>query len=204
MSKKRRIANREVKLIGREKGKEEIPLLTSESGTLKQLEDENRTLKGLIEQKETEMREQKDSFLRKLAESENSKRLMKKETESTVENNSARLFREILLVVDNFDRAIESASKTNDRERIVEGIKMIDKQFHHTFEKLGVTKFSSKGEKFDPSRHEAISVVYNPALKDGEVVEEHQRGYMFNGKVLRPAKVIVNKAENESKEETND
>ncbi|MGE3062458.1 MAG: nucleotide exchange factor GrpE [bacterium] len=202
MARKKRIANRKIKLIG--KSEKKMELLTSDANNLKQLDEEKQNLIKLLEQKDTELKEQRDSFMRKLAESENAKRLQKKETEHMIENSTFKLFKEILAVVDNFDRAIEHAVKTDDKEKIIDGIRMIDKQFHQVFEKLGVTQFESRGQKFDPSKHEAISVVSNTSLSDGEVVEEHQRGYMYGDKILRAAKVVVNKIDSEIKEEIND
>lgn len=202
MAKKRRITGRGIKLLGKQEKK--IELLTSETASLKQLDEETQRLKKLLEEKETELKEQRESFLRKLAEGENAKRIQKKETERILENSAVRIFKEILSVVDNFDRALEHAVKTEDKNKIIEGIKLIDRQFHQAFDKLGVTQFESKGEKFDPSKHEAISVVSDSASNDGDVIEEQQKGYMYLGKVLRPAKVVVNKIENEGKEEIND
>ena len=202
MAKKRRITGRGIKLLGKQEKK--IELLTSETASLKQLDEETQRLKKLLEEKETELKEQRESFLRKLAEGENAKRIQKKETERILENSAVRIFKEILSVVDNFDRALEHAVKTEDKNKIIEGIKLIDRQFHQAFDKLGVTQFESKGEKFDPSKHEAISVVSDSASNDGDVIEEQQKGYMYLGKVLRPAKVVVNKIENDNKEEIND
>ena len=200
MSKKRRITNKEIKLLDKEKKK--VELLSSEP--MKLLTDDTQAVKKAVEQKELELKEQKEMFLRKLAESENSKRIMRKETDMLIENANIKFLKEVLGVVDNFDRAVESAHLTDDKERIIEGIKLIDRQFHQVFEKMGVKAYESKGERFDPSKHEAISVQTNTKYQDGIVIEEHQKGYTFSGRVLRPAKVIVNKIDSENKEEIND
>ncbi|HAV92289.1 TPA: nucleotide exchange factor GrpE [candidate division WOR-3 bacterium] len=202
MSKKRRIANKEIKLLDRDK--KQTSLIASESFNLKQIEEQCQSVKMALEEKQRELKEQKEMFLRKLAECENSKKILKKETDLLLENANTRVLKEVLLVVDNFDRAIDAASLTEEKDKIIEGIRMIDKQFHQAFEKLGVKVYESKGERFDPSKHEAISVKTDAKMGDGVVLEEHQRGYMYQGKILRPAKVIVNKIDSENKEEIND
>jgi len=70
---------------------------------------------------------------------------------------------------------------------------MIDKQFHQFFEKFNVISYSAEGAQFDPQVHEAISAMNDRSKKDGVVINEFAKGYKMNERVIRPAKVIVNK-----------
>ena len=202
MTKKRKKVHKDIKLLCKEK--KTMNLISPENESIKLLEDEKERSRKAIELKDQELKEQKDILLRKIAESENSKRILKKETDMLIENANVKFLKEILPVVDNFDRAIASMLINDNKEQIVQGIKLVDKQFHQVLEKMGITTYKSEGEKFDPSKHEAISVIAKQGTQDGVVLEEHQKGYMFSGKVLRPAKVIVNKIDSENKEEIND
>ncbi len=184
MAKKRRIVNKEIKLLNKSK---KTDLIEDKGEKVKLLEDDNQKLKEL-----------NDKYLRKIAEYENQKKLLKKEFENISEEKIVKMLKEILNVVDNFDRAIDAFNKTDDKKSIIDGLKMIDNQFHQVLEKVGVSKLECKGESFDPSKHEALSVICKNELPDGVVVEECQRGYCYNSKVIRPAKVIVNKKDEDN------
>ncbi|MEO0234198.1 MAG: nucleotide exchange factor GrpE [candidate division WOR-3 bacterium] len=190
MSKKRRIVNKEIKLLN--KGKK-TDLIEDKGEKVQLLEDENQKLKEEINSLKTQIKELNDKYLRKIADYENQKKLLKKEFENLSEEKIIKILKEILNVVDNFDRAIDAAQKSDDKQGIIDGLKMIDNQFHQVLEKVGVSKLDCKGENFDPSRHEALSVVCKSELPDGVVVDECQRGYCYNNRVIRPSKVIVNK-----------
>lgn len=167
-----------------------------------QIEDLSAKAEELLEKLRSENSDLKDRLLRNAAEYENSRKLIEKETRSTIESSMAGMFREMIDILDNFDRAIDHMSNGNgtDKESIMEGIKKIDRRFHDFLEKFGVEPYSADGQRFDPSLHEAISVTTNPDLPDGQVIEEFVKGYRFRGKVLRPSRVVVNKVAEESEE----
>uniref|UniRef100_A0A7C3N8T3 Protein GrpE n=1 Tax=candidate division WOR-3 bacterium TaxID=2052148 RepID=A0A7C3N8T3_UNCW3 len=195
MAKKRRIVNKEIKLLNKSK---KTDLIEDKGEKVKLLEDDNQKLKEEIDTLKTQIKELNDKYLRKIAEYENQKKLLKKEFENISEEKIVKMLKEILNVVDNFDRAIDAFNKTDDKKSIIDGLKMIDNQFHQVLEKVGVSKLECKGESFDPSKHEALSVICKNELPDGVVVEECQRGYCYNSKVIRPAKVIVNKKDEDN------
>lgn len=167
-----------------------------------QIEDLSAKAEELLEKLRSENSDLKDRLLRNAAEYENSRKLIEKETRSTIESSMAGMFREMIDILDNFDRAIDHMNNGNgtDKESIMEGIKKIDRRFHDFLEKFGVEPYSADGQRFDPSLHEAISVTTNPDLPDGQVIEEFVKGYRFRGKVLRPSRVVVNKVAEESEE----
>lgn len=102
---------------------------------------------------------------------------------------------EILPVLDNLDRALEAAS-SEDTASIVKGVEMVQRQFVGVLEALGVSIIKAEGEKFDPALHDAAGTqqVEDPEL-DGRVITERLKGYRTKDRVLRPAQVIVGKAQ---------
>lgn len=135
----------------------------------------------------------KDKYLRAHAELNNVLKRLVKEKEEYIKFANEDLLSEILYIVDNFDRASEHMNNAQKVESIIEGIKMIQKQFHLFLERNGVEKIKSLGKKFDSALHEAIEHVETDESKDGIVIEEVQPGYLLNGRLLRPAVVKVGK-----------
>ncbi len=203
MSKKRKIIAKDIKVSSRKA--RNIKLLDSQGGNAGLIEDLTKKAAEQIEALQKENTELKDRLLRKAAEFDNAKKIIDKDVKTTIESKTAVIFRELIDILDNFDRAIEHMNNGNgnDMESILEGIKKIDKRFHDFLEKSGIEQFSAQGNRFDPTMHEAISVTTNPGIEDGIVIEEFVKGYKFNGRVIRPARVIVNKVSDES-EESND
>ncbi len=135
----------------------------------------------------------KDKYLRAHAELDNARKRLIKEKEEYVRFANEDLLSEILYVVDNFDRALGHMNGTQKVELILEGIKMIQKQFHSLLEQNGVKRIESLGKKFDPAVHEAIEHIETGEKEDGMVTEEIQAGYLLNARLLRPAVVKVGK-----------
>jgi len=190
MSKKRKYIGKDIKLIDKTKKNQEI---TSDIEGIKLLEDENVKMNQKIVDLENQLKEASNKLLRNAAETENAKKIIKKETDQIVEYANLKFIKELINVMDNFDRAIEALEKTEEKNKIIEGIKMIDKQFHQFFEKFNVISYSAEGAQFDPQVHEAISAMNDRSKKDGVVINEFAKGYKMNERVIRPAKVIVNK-----------
>ncbi len=154
--------------------------------------NEKEKMKNDIKSLSDEIAALKDNSLRKAADFENSKKIMKKEMDSQIKTNAESIFIEIIDILDNFDRAIEHFEKSDNNVEILKGIKLIDKNFHDLLGKFEIETFPSIDKKFDPIHHEAISVRNDDSKKDGIILEELVKGYKFKKKTLRPAKVIVN------------
>ena len=192
ISKKKRMAKKQkvnsIKLIDGSLN-DEFALLEDDNikhnNEKEKIENENRILSD-------EITVIKDKLLRKAADFENSKKIMKKEMDSQIKTYAENIFTEIIDILDNFDRAIEHFENTDNNVEILKGIKLIDKNFHELLDKFEVKTFSSMNKKFDPTHHEAISVKNDNSKKDGIILEELVKGYTFKKKTLRPAKVIVN------------
>jgi len=97
----------------------------------------------------------------------------------------------VVTVMDDFARAIASAEKTRDFERFFEGVKLIEAQFQKVLTDAGITPIETVGKPFDPSRHEAVMQEENGTVPEGMILEELQRGFMLNDRVLRAARVKV-------------
>ena len=104
---------------------------------------------------------------------------------------SETLLRKVLVVADDFDRALETIPVELRGIGWMEGIVLLDRKLRQLLESEGVTPIESIGRPFDPREHEAVASVPAPHLPDGEVVAEIQRGYRVRDRVLRPAKVAV-------------
>ncbi len=112
-----------------------------------------------------------------------------------VERGIRAILAELLDVVDNLDRAIDAARQASEQGRLLDGVEMVRNQFLTKLEGLGVTRMSPVGKTFDPTRHEAASLV--PATdpsQDNVVLGVIREGYEFKGEVLRPALVAVGQA----------
>ena len=135
----------------------------------------------------------KDKYLRAHAELENVRKRLEKEKVEFIKFATEGLITEMLYVIDNFDRAMDHVNASQKGESIIDGIKMIQGQFHGLLEKNGVTKIDAVGKMFDPHLHEAVMHVDDDTKEDETVVEEMQAGYLINGRVLRPAVVKISR-----------
>lgn len=141
--------------------------------------------------------DKQDRLLRALAEVDNVKRRTQREREDYVRYANEGLVRDLLPIVDNFDRALEAARATQEAAKVVEGVSLIQRELLKVLERVGVTRYSAVGERFDPNRHEATGRVVSANQPPDTVVAELGAGYMLNGRVLRPAQVLVAAAPDE-------
>jgi molecular chaperone GrpE len=111
------------------------------------------------------------------------------------------LVKDILPILDNFERALQHAPDPEDP--FVEGVRMIFSQLNEVLKNRGVVSIEAQGQMFDPNIHEALAQVES-ALPRGTVVQVYERGYKIGNHLLRPAKVIVSKGTLEESEETAD
>lgn len=150
-------------------------------------------LEQALKEKEAELAAQSDLLKRVAAEFENYKKRVAKEKEEFRKYAVESLIKEILPVLDNLERAVTHGEGANQSSALVEGVKMTLSQFVKCLEKFGVIPYDSRGEAFDPERHEAMEVVESELFQPNMVIDEHRRGYLFNGRVIRPALVTVSK-----------
>ena len=152
------------------------------------------TAEQKIARLEREKSETHDRMLRLAADFENYKRRSKRDQDDVAIRAKEGVLREVLPVLDNLDRALVAASRGGSVEALAQGVKLVEKQLIGGLEKFGIKGFESKGQPFDPSRHEAIQQVESAELPPGSVAEEFARGYFIGDRLLRPAMVAVSKA----------
>jgi len=151
-------------------------------------------LKKKLEEKEKETKENYDRFLRTAADLENYKKRAAREKEDWTKFANEDLMKSILPFIDNLERAVNHAEKVVDTGVLTEGIKLTLQQILQTLNRFGLVPFDSVGKPFDPARHEAMLVVETDQHETDHVVEEFQRGYLLNERLLRPATVSVAKS----------
>jgi molecular chaperone GrpE len=153
--------------------------------------DEVAQLRAALEAKTREAEALQERSLRVMAEFDNAKKRAAREREDYTRYANESLLRELLPVLDNFDRALQAARAEPGAAAVVAGVELIQRELLRVLEKFGAVPFDSVGQPFDPTRHEAVARVHVPDRPDMTVVNETARGYMLNGRVLRPAMVTV-------------
>jgi molecular chaperone GrpE len=150
-------------------------------------------LAAQLAEKEKERQELYDRLLRTMAEFDNYKKRVAKDKEDLIRYGNEKLMRELLPVIDNFERALEQAKISPDQKALQEGVEMILRQLVALLEKFGVKGFSSVGQLFDPNRHEAMTHQESAEHEENTVIAEFQRGYNLHDRLLRAAMVAVAK-----------
>lgn len=155
-----------------------------------QSEEEQRImdLQNALEQLKADNDEKDDRIKRLMAEFENFKKRSNKEREGLYSSVMGEVVLQILPVIDNLEKAVESKTEDQDYKN---GIILVLEQLKETLKKNGVTEIEAVGKPFDPSLHEAISMVEDPNLGEKIVQQEYRKGYMIGDKVLRHSMVIV-------------
>jgi molecular chaperone GrpE len=156
---------------------------TTESASADQVATESE-----VEKLKAQNRELVDRMARMQAEFENARRRAAKEQKDYKDYALTDAIRNLLPVLDSFDRALASNAKG---ENFRAGMELIDRQFHDALTKLGVEEIAAEGKPFDPMLHEAIEMVETDQVPDNHVFQELQRGYKLKERLLRPAMVRV-------------
>ena len=150
-----------------------------------------------IEQLRSDMNEASDRLLRAQAELENYRKRVRREIEDERLYANMPLLRDLLPVVDNIQRAIAAAEKTSDASKLLEGIKMVAQHLDTALARHHCRRIDALGKSFDPAVHEAISQQPSREFPPHTVMQVVQDGFQLHDRVVRPAQVIVSKAEGE-------
>ncbi|MHC4170641.1 MAG: nucleotide exchange factor GrpE [Planctomycetota bacterium] len=180
----------------RSKKKEKPKSEGSEKSKKKELQELREILEGV--QKE------KDELLGKLqrvsADYANYQKRAPKQIADTVGYEKERIIRTLLPVLDNFEHTLQNAHSAEDVDVLVKGIQIVYDQLIDVLKSHRVEQIEAQGRKFDPAVHQAMTQRTEADAEDNIVLEEFQKGYSLNGRVIRPSKVIVNKLVTEQKE----
>ncbi len=189
-----------------EEGREEA---MGEAGTPEEAAPEANTIaaeaekiRAELDKARAETHEYKDRYLRLYAETENFKKRMNREAVEQGKFANEGLIKAIIPVLDNLERAISHAEGApgnqggqagQGSDAMVEGVRMVAKQLMDVLTKFGVTQVESVGKPFDPNKQQAMMQVETTEHEPGTVVEEFQKGYFLNDRIIRPAMVTVAK-----------
>lgn len=158
-------------------------------------EEQSMETNGKEFELENQITELKDKYLRLAAEFENFKRRTAKERLELIETASKDLMKDLLPVLDDFERAIKASNDEKaSKESVKEGVDLIYNKLYTALQSRGLVSLNSQGEAFDTEKHEAITEIPAPdeSLK-GKVVDVVEKGYQLGEKILRYAKVVVGK-----------
>ena len=141
--------------------------------------------------------EQQADVLRAQAEAQNIRRRSEQDVAKAHKFGQEKLMTEVVSLLDNLGRAIEAGSADGaSLKGLLEGVEMSQKMLLDGLQKFNVTQLDPHGEPFNPELHEAMTAVPNPDLEPNTVMEVFQKGYTLNGRLVRPAMVVVSKQKN--------
>ncbi len=164
---------------------------------------------GAKEDVSAELEDLREKYLRLSADFDNYRKRLAKEKQDILDFGNSQKLKELLFVIDNIERAIklseESHGEKTDFIAFLDGIKLVHAQFLSGLENFGVTAIDAgEGTVFDPSYHEAVYREHSETCQSGSIVSEIQKGYLLNGRLLRPSMVSVSKDPEEVSEENSE
>jgi molecular chaperone GrpE len=152
-------------------------------------------LEAALAASEAKFAEQKDSVMRAIAEADNSRKRSEGEIDKARKFALEKFAGELLPVADNLERALQVANPEDEAIKpVVDGVDLTLKSFISTIEKFGMKVIDPQGETFNPELHQAMSMQENAELPPNTVMAVMQKGYELNGRLLRPAMVMVTRA----------
>jgi molecular chaperone GrpE len=153
--------------------------------------DKTEDLMVKLQDAEKKAAENYDKYVRAVAELDNYRKRAIREKADAIRYGNENLLRDILPLVDGMDRALEHSCNSEDFDAFKKGLKMLHGQLLGCLQKHGVETIDTAGKEFDPNVHEAMMQVESADHEDSKVIDEFERGYLLNGRLLRPAKVSV-------------
>ncbi len=160
----------------------------------------------LRQQAETLQKEKEELFgklQRVSADYINFQKRSSKQVEDTIAYEKEKIIKTLLPALDNFEHTLQNAQSAESKDVFVKGIRIIYDQILAILKSHGVERINALGAKFDPAMHEAVSHKTDPEKEENIVLEEFQKGYKLNGRVIRASRVIINKLPSEQ-EQTKD
>ncbi|MDD4377269.1 MAG: nucleotide exchange factor GrpE [Eubacteriales bacterium] len=153
------------------------------------VEEEKEEIKEEVVESEEKEEPINMQYMRLMADFQNYKKRVEKEKGDIYAYANEKIVTDLLDVIDNFERALAQGSQD---ESFIEGMEMIFKQYMGVLEKAGLEEIKAFSEDFDPNYHNAVMTEDNSDFESGKITEVLQKGYLLNGKVIRPSMVKVN------------
>ena len=170
--------------------------------SLKVKQEDSKDLQETLENLQKEKDELFGKLQRVSADYTNFQKRVPKQISDTISYEKERIIKSLLPALDNFEHTLQNTHSAESSEVFVKGIKIIYDQMLDILKSHGVEQIKAPGEHFDPAMHEAMMQKTEPEKEDNVVLEEFQKGYILNGRVIRPSKVIVNKLTSEQLEQS--
>ncbi|MCP3674616.1 MAG: nucleotide exchange factor GrpE [Gammaproteobacteria bacterium] len=139
-----------------------------------------------------------DQVVRSKAEMENIKRRATRDVENARKYSVEKFASDLLPVVDSLEQGIETSMNATDISTLREGMEMTTKMLISTLEKQGLIQVHPRGEKFNPEYHEAMAMLESPDIAEDHVINVFQKGYQLNGRLVRPARVVVSRGQGDA------
>ncbi|MBC8439093.1 MAG: nucleotide exchange factor GrpE [Deltaproteobacteria bacterium] len=182
--------------------KEKDETSTTDSPVKKAKTKINSDKKEDIEELKEQLAAEKDRVLRLAAEFENYKKRKQRESDEFKKFANETIFRQLLTIVDNLERAIFSTKENSDEAGLLEGVKLTYKEILKLFETFNVKPVEAENQMFDPNFHQAITQVETDEFPENSVTAVLQKGYLLHDRLIRPAMVVVSKRVEEETKET--
>lgn len=182
--------NEEVEIVENEQDAQASEEATEETNGAA-TEESAEQLQAKIEALTAQVDDYAQRLARSQADFDNFRKRTIREKEELGKYASSKLITELVPVIDNFGRALDTLPEGEGAESFVKGVQMIHRQFESVLQAEGLTAMNTVGEPFNPEFHQAVMQVESDEHEEGIVVEELQKGYMLKDKVLRPAMVKV-------------
>ncbi|MFH1239304.1 MAG: nucleotide exchange factor GrpE, partial [bacterium] len=177
-----------------EQEKEHQPILPkSDDLVLDEKLSELEITRQSLEEKQKKLQEYHDQILRLRADFDNYRKRMEKEKAEFIKYSNEGLLIKFMALFDDIERAKKAIDDTDNLKTLTSGVNLIYKNFSNFFKQEGVKEIKSVGEILDPNKHHAVMQIESEKHKDDEIVEELQKGYTLNDRVIRPAMVKVSK-----------
>lgn len=172
-----------------EKNAEERTIETAASGT--ELDNDLEKLQRQLSESEALIGSYKDQLLRLAAEFENFRKRVEIDKADFVKFSNEKIIRDLLPILDDFERALENGKKNPDTASFLKGVELIYQKLFKTLEEKGLRPIDSVGKEFNVMYHDVLMQIPRPDVRPHTIVEEVERGYTLHGKVIKHAKVIV-------------
>lgn len=163
----------------------------SEAKTSEKKKEEH--LRRKLKEADGEIETLKDRLLRTAAELDNFRKRTEREISQVIQNANGELIRGILPIIDDLERSLKSTQNRGGGKEFRKGVELIYQKLMAVLRDYGLESMESMGKAFDVEQHDALLQIERKGASPGMVIEEHEKGYLFRGRVLRHAKVVVSK-----------
>jgi molecular chaperone GrpE len=150
-------------------------------------------LETQLAQTKAELEKFRDLALRSSADLDNYRKRMSKEREEAIKFANSSFLERLIPVLDNFEFGLQAARSAASPVPILEGMKMVQKQFQEFLSSAGIEVIEATGQRFDPQLHEAVAQEESKHVPDGVVIRQLRKGYKLRDRLIRPANVVVSK-----------